>query len=121
MSLHAPERYRLTRVLGLDSPMLAYVSNASHGNNGVFLIDELVCLCSDGEGWEHVSVSRQAECPSWDDMCRIKDLFWDPEDCVIQYHPPRSDYVNLHPHCLHLWRPQGVDIPRPPADFVGPR
>lgn len=21
----------------------------------------------------------------------------------MQVHPPRSEYVNLHPYCLHLW------------------
>ena len=37
-----------------------------------------------------------------------KALFWDEDDCVIQYHPPRSEYVNNHQNCLHLWRPIGV-------------
>lgn len=54
--------------------------------------------------WEHVSVSRRDRCPTWDEMCQVKDLFWDDEDCVVQYHPPKSSYVNLHPFCLHLWR-----------------
>ena len=79
-----------------------------------------------GIPFEHVSVSvrkggRPAErCPTWDEMCFVKDLFWDPEEAVVQYHPPRSAYVNYHPYCLHLWKPVGVAIPLPPAACVGP-
>ena len=75
--------------------------------------------CAD-EGWEHVSVSREDRCPTWEEMCQVKALFWDPEDTVIEYHPPASEYVNNHPYCLHLWRPTKVEIPRPPSNMVAP-
>ncbi len=52
-------------------------------------------------------------------MAYIKDVFWDPEEIVIQYHPPRSQYVNNHPHVLHMWRPLGFEIPLPPISTVG--
>ena len=28
------------------------------------------------------------------------------------------DHVNVHNYCLHLWRPQNVDIPKPPNELV---
>ena len=92
--------------------------------NGIFVVklknSQVVRVqASDGMGWEHVSVSRQDRCPTWNEMCQVKDLFWDEDDCVVQYHPPKSDYVNLHPYCLHLWRPIGVEMPRPPKFMVG--
>lgn len=79
------------------------------------------CIASNGGGWEHVSVSpkNQKRCPTWDEMCAIKDMFFNPEETVVQYHPPKSDYVNIHPYCLHLWRPIDKEILRPPAIFVG--
>jgi len=49
----------------------------------------------------------------------VKELFWDPEDTVMQLHPPRSEWVNNMPYCLHLWRPVGLAIPRPPNITVG--
>jgi hypothetical protein len=52
-------------------------------------------------------------------MCAVKDLFWDPEDTVMQLHPPKSSWISNHPYCLHLWRPTGAEIPRPPDIFVG--
>jgi hypothetical protein len=80
---------------------------------------DLTIVFSDGEGWEHVSVSTPGRVPNWDEMTFVKHLFWSPEDCVIQFHPPASRYVNVHPHCLHLWRPQGQVLPMPPTWMVG--
>jgi len=71
------------------------------------------------EGWEHVSVSTRRRCPNWIEMCFVKDLFWTDDECVIQFHPPRSEYVNNHPHCLHLWRPVDNHVRLPPSVLVG--
>jgi hypothetical protein len=72
-----------------------------------------------GGGWDHVSVSLPDRCPTWDEMCRVKEAFFLPEECVMELHPQRSQYVNCHPFCLHLWRPQAKKIPMPPREFVG--
>lgn len=52
-------------------------------------------------------------------MCFVKSLFWPPEDCVVQFHPPASEYVNNHSRCLHMWRWSRGDFPTPPAILVG--
>lgn len=72
------------------------------------------------EGWEHVSISLQHRCPNWEEMCFVKDLFWLPEECVVQLHPPKSEYINCHPYCLHLWKPP-FEVPLPPSILVGPK
>lgn len=99
-------------------------SDHTFGNLGAFVIPgphhlELICISSDQLGWEHVSVSTTRRCPNWIEMNFIKDLFWDDEDCVMQLHPPKSEYVNNHPFCLHLWRPIDQSIPRPQSALVG--
>jgi hypothetical protein len=94
---------------------------------GAFIIqgpcgEKLKILASDGDDefqWEHVSVSKGRHPPNWAEMCFVKDLFWAPEECVVQYHPPHSDYVNNHANCLHLWRPRDGQVPRPPSILVG--
>ncbi len=107
----------------------------SHGDTcGAFVLKapsggRLRLLVSDGAEWvehelpgppfEHVSVSLEDRCPTWEEMCWVKSLFWEPEEVVVQYHPPESEYVNRHPYCLHLWRPIGVEVPRPPSVTVG--
>jgi len=103
-------------------------------------------IASAAGGWEHVSVSLRTRCPTWEEMCYVKGIFFGEEETVMQLHPPKSQYVNHHPYCLHLWRPQtqeemeqerelfvksggqwdwGVDspgtIPLPPMEFVGPQ
>lgn len=101
-------------------------SDASFGNNGAFVIQgprgrRLYIIASDGAGWEHVSVSRQdsATPPLWDEMCYVKDLFWDEDEVVMQLHPKKSEYVNNHPGTLHLWKPVYMEIPIPPSILVG--
>jgi hypothetical protein len=99
-------------------------SDESYGNNGAFEVtlnhgQKLRVIASDMFGWEHVSVSRKDRCPTWDEMCQVKDLFWGPEDAVMQLHPKESEYVNNHPYCLHLWRPVDQELPLPPAFMVG--
>jgi hypothetical protein len=117
MTFRVPEKYRLTRgAMGTD---------ARFGNNGVFQFAAapgrafLNVIASDEIGWEHVSVSNPARCPTWEEMCWIKAQFWGPDDCVVQYHPPASEYVNDHPYCLHLWRPTEGALPMPPSWMVG--
>ena len=127
---HAPNKFRLTkRYCGYNSDIILglrdLITTDADGNNGVFFISmgkfNINCIASDNYGWEHVSISVSGElrCPTWEEACAIKSLFWDEEDIVIQYHPKKSEYVNNHKYCLHLWRPVGVEIPVPPSLLVG--
>lgn len=121
MSFHVPERYRATS----RTQFGLYASDATYGNNGMFHFNlgggTIRAIASDGGDWDHVSVSLANRVPSWEEMCRIKDLFWDAEDVVIQIHPKKSEYVNLAKHCLHLWRYQKADFPLPHPAMVGPK
>lgn len=71
-------------------------------------------------GFEHVSIShiRDSQTPSWEEMRIVAGLFWDDEDCLVQYRPPKSDYVNVHRGCLHWWRWKQGEIPMPPKECV---
>ena len=125
MSFKVPNQYRIRkehhRDLGTDNDA---------GNNGAFQIPihrktlAAFVIVSDGMNWDHVSIhimdkKGRASTPTWAMMCKIKDLFWDEEDCVIQYHPPKSSYINHHPHTLHLWRSHLQEVMIPPPELVG--
>jgi hypothetical protein len=103
-----------------------FASDASYRLNGVFFVigpcsDRLKIVASSASmGWEHVSVSLVDRCPKWQEMSFVKGLFWDDEEAVMQLHPPKSDHVDYHPHCLHLWRPVEIELPLPPSILVGP-
>lgn len=116
---HVPENYRRT-----SGKMK---STAAMGNNGLFEIPlefgTAVCIASNGKGWEHVSVHMVLEngdqaTPVWDEMCQVKDLFWDAQDVVVQFHPAETEYVNVHANVLHLWRPTKYRITTPPTELV---
>lgn len=69
-------------------------------------------------GWDHVSVSTHSRCPTWEEMCAIKDMFFDAEEFCVEYHPKKSEYINNMPYCLHIWKPQNKEMPRPPKELV---
>ncbi len=117
---HVPNDYRLKTGVFRTSP--------GDGNNGCFILPPLIgrryffVIASDEIGWEHVSIhmeeGKRTRTPTWDEMNHIKNIFWDEIDTVIQYHPSKTDYVNTHPHTLHLWRPTEMLIPVPPLELV---
>lgn len=106
---------------------LTYGTKPSAGFNGFFCMIlnglRVKCIASDGGGWRHVSVSIQGSNlpPSWSIMCKVKNLFWEPTDWVVQFHPAESDYVDLHPGVLHLWQPLNAELPKPNRLMVGPK
>ena len=107
-----------------------FETSAKDGNNGVFCLKSvkglgMTLIVSDGGGWDHVSVEIRSpnihviqRLPTWDEMCFVKNLFWDEEETVLQFHPDVSRYVNVHPYVLHLWKRQGVEYELPPYQFV---
>lgn len=124
--MKVPERFRLT------NKRHSMASDSSYGCNGSFLIPHykiygyyLNCVVSDGEGWQHVSVALSSNyikvkrCPTWEEMCFIKSIFFNDDETVMQLHPPKSEYINNHPYCLHLWKPDAIKIPLPDSLMVG--
>ncbi len=94
--------------------------------NGIFKVyvhgKGFFVVASNGGGWEHISVTlsskRAHRCPTWEEMCAIKKIFFEDEEVVVQYHPKKSEYVNNHEYCLHLWRPTTAEMPTPPVIMV---
>lgn len=114
-------------LLGSFRDVRAEHAARTRGNegNGFFIVPSpvdkaLMCvIASDGGGWDHVSVSRSNRCPNWGEMSHIKHLFFMDDEFAIEYHPPKADHINIHPYCLHLWRPQNGGFPFPPNWMVG--
>lgn len=103
-----------------------FKSTSAFGMNGHFLIPDphkrcrMFVIATNQMGWDHVSVSivNEKRTPTWGEMCHVKKMFWEDSECVIQYHPAEQDYVNWHEFVLHLWKPIGVELPKPPKIFV---
>lgn len=108
------------------SAIYAHFGNFGDETCGVFEIPNrtgppLRVIASAGEGWDHVSVSLPNRCPNWLEMELVKRAFFKEDETAMQLHVPPSDHISCHHNCLHLWRPQAVDIPRPPDWMVAPK
>lgn len=105
---------------------IAYFGNPGDETCGAFWVPSKIdkspmrVIASTGEGWDHVSVSRYKRCPNWPEMEHVKHLFFKDDETAMQLHVPPADHINYHPHCLHIWRPHNVEIPRPPGWMVAP-
>ena len=128
MKKQIPKRLEQYRVK--SGPMKSSIAD---GRNGAFLIpgamldgkleEVATVVVSEGNDqipWDHVSMSWKDHCPSWHQMCRLKDLFFNPHEVVVQFHPAEADYVNYHYYCLHLWKPTVAKQPTPPTIAIGP-
>lgn len=82
------------------------------------VIQPIRVVFSFGAGWDHVSASYSTRLLTWDEMNFLKDVFFHEDETVVQFHPPKKDYINNHPNVLHLWKPQDYDIALPPKFMV---
>ena len=78
-------------------------------------------ILSWGGGWEHFSINpiKNDKTPSWDFMCKMKEMFFKDDEACVEYHPAKKDYISQLDHCLHIWRPLEKELPVPPAIYVG--
>lgn len=117
--LHLLDAYRRT-----DNDIIRTFGHAGDGKNGMFLVPSptdhaaMTIVASNGEGWDHVSVSRQNRIPNWIEMEHVKRLFFREDETAMQLHVPTKDHISHHPFCLHLWRPHEAEIPRPPSWMI---
>lgn len=66
------------------------------------IVSDAVAL--DGRRWRHLSLSRRDRAmPTWEQLVEVKEAFLGPEAVALQVLAPRSEWVNIHPTCLHLW------------------
>jgi hypothetical protein len=113
MKHNLPEKFEKYRY---DHP--SYVIAPRGSIEGSFFIKyknkTLAVISGRGDGWDHVSVSLRHRIPTWSEMSFVKDIFFEPNELVIQIHPPKAVYINECKRALHLWRPWGIEIELPP-------
>ena len=100
-----PDNWRILEV-GIDG--------AAYRNRTGLAVMISCCIEADGKNWVHLSVSKRKEMPSWAELVQVKELFLGKDSLAIQVFPPRSEWVNHHNYCLHLY--QCLDQ-RPVPDF----
>lgn len=119
-----PEQYRVKNHRD-------FATDESDGWNGYFLVPlsgnparpklQAVVLISDGLGWKHLSISlvNKKRTPTWEELQKVKEMFFEPDEWVVQFHPPKLEHVNNHDYCLHLWHSLAWPMPVPESFLVG--
>lgn len=110
---------------GLPFPPTGWELLQEWGGNGYALRHRnglrAIIDCSrkdDDRYWVHVSVSRAKWNPTHEDMCLVKRAFIG-DRYAYAVHPPQSEYVNIHSHCLHLWALVDANLGRVLPEFSG--
>ncbi len=124
--LSALNSYRCRQSENRWAAMMGDVPNYGEHDDtgGVFFIKPKLtgptfkCLAGSGLGWDHVSISLPNRCPTWEEMDKLKRLFFEDDETAFQLHLPPSDHISVHPFCLHIWRPHDQEIPLPPKGMV---
>lgn len=76
---------------------------AFRSNDGGLIVLVSEEVHKDGRTYLHVSFSRRSRTPSYEDLDRVRKSFIGEGRESVQVFPPKEEYVNLHPHTLHLW------------------
>lgn len=119
IDLNQLNRYRI-----VDERVSDHYGSLGDGEAGCFSVPSaidlrpMLVIASVSEAWDHVSVSRENRAPNQIELDQVFRLFFRPNEEAVQYFVPVPEHVNIHEHCLHLWRPRHFPLPKPPREFV---
>lgn len=94
----------------------AFVNNEGHEGHDAMTVIISGAREEDGKRWVHLSVARPDRLPSYHELVAVKETFIGAERKAISVFAPRSEHVNIHEYCLHLWHCVDGD---PLPDFTG--
>lgn len=94
-----PEKFRVNHNINIENVPFNFFIIPFRGR------ELQVIATTNPSGWEQISVSLETRNPNWDEMSHIKSLFFEDEEMCFQFHPKKSEYVNIQAHCLHIWKP----------------
>jgi hypothetical protein len=71
---------------------------------GVFKFGRCTVIVSIDAGLWHLSISTPNASPSYNEIKEARYKFIPDEVVMAQIFPPKSQFVNLHPYCHHLFQ-----------------
>lgn len=97
------------KVPGLEVPPDAFAP-LWWGNTNGLRVCMTWCIELDGKRWIHVSLSRPASMPSYEDMAQVKRAFIGAGKMAYQLFVPEAKHISTHDYCLHLWHCVDGDV-----------
>lgn len=55
-------------------------------------------------GDRHLSISHRDRYPTWDEILEARNWYFPEEMEVVMVLARKSEYVNIHKNCFHLWQ-----------------
>ena len=81
-------------------------------NNNLAVICGQEPCGSRGELRWHLSVSHNKRNPTWEEIRDLRYALVPDEAMMAMFLPSRSDYVNAHQYCFHLFEIEKSETPR---------
>jgi hypothetical protein len=94
----------------IDSPVpgcAAYRSN----NNLAIICGREPCGPAGAMRW-HLSISHHHRNPTWEEIRDARYVLIPEDVMVAMFLPPRTEYVNAHRYCFHLYEIEAADMPK---------
>ena len=63
----------------------------------------VIIVSIDGGKW-HLSISHKDRSPTYDEIKEARYAMLPDDIYMAQIFPPKSEFVNLHTNCHHLWQ-----------------
>lgn len=63
----------------------------------------VIAIVSIDGGLHHVSISHKGRLPNYKEIKEARYQLCPNDVTMAQIFPPKEEFVNLHPNCLHLW------------------
>jgi hypothetical protein len=68
-----------------------------------YRVGDCTLMVGQENGLWHISIANQKRYPSWDELKFVRYRFCPDDITMVMILPPKSDYVDLHKWCFHLW------------------
>lgn len=102
--LKMPPNFELIEVRGDGF----FATGKIHGKQ--YTVISSVSKENDGNIWHHLSVASRSRLPSYDVLKFVKATFMRPDKDAIEVHAKKTNHINIHPNCRHLWSCLTADV-----------
>jgi hypothetical protein len=85
---------------------MAQAHNELEGSLRTFKRGDLYIMVAWGGRW-HLSISCDERDPTWEEIRDARYALLPDKSTMALFLPPKSEYVNLHEHCYHMWEVKG--------------
>jgi hypothetical protein len=93
------------KITQIEAPQQLRLAWLAIGTTGKAYETDTDChiIVSREQGRWHMSISHNERYPSWDEIHEARYELLPEERTFAMILPPKSEYVNLHHNCFHLW------------------